>query len=496
MEAVAYLRWSTLEQGNNDKSSEERQRLAVAAFIERHGWTGDTVLIDSGKSAYTGANLTKGELGRFSKRVASGAIDARTTVLVVEELDRLSRRPPGEMTAWMMPLLMQGLTIAIASTGQIITADKVNNDFGSFVTLMSQGFSGFEFSRKQSSRGNGSWEKRRRVFIEEGKAIARHRGRKWLEWNAGTKEFLPIPDRVALVEEMFRLRLKGWGKASIAKSLNERGVTPWQSIEKAPTQWTTSAIARIVQDPAVTGYIQFHRNPRGAEKKTPIGEPVRVYPAVIDAETFARANDERLVQQLKTQGRGRSVSNLFGPLARCGDCGGVMQPLGSSRIRVNKNGTTSQHYPIYCQAAKMTKGAQCANQRGWPYRAIETPVLDILLPKALDDQFFRAGDDDVVRLEGQAAIMRRLIADQTKSAQRCLALVRDGDGDEDELALAAYDEARTRLKATKAGLDALMVEMTAAHGRTTPSGHVMRVSDVRAQMTDSDDETRFRLRTH
>lgn len=500
MQAIGYLRWSTLEQGNSDKSSEVRQRDVIEAFAKERGWAISEMLVDSGKSAFTGANLKTGELGVFEKRVRSGAIDAAKTVLVVEELDRLSRRPPGEMTSWMMPLLIDGLTIAVAKTGQIITGKSVNNDFGSFVSLMSAAFSAYEFSRKQSDRGNGGWEKRRRTFIEEGRAISRHRCRKWLRWDASTNEFVKIPERVAVIEEMFRLRLAGWGKSGIAKRMNELAATdpdyaPWQSVKKAPKIWTVSAIARIVQDPAVTGYIQFCRQPRGADKRTPIGEPVRVYPPVIDEETFARANEERLVQQLRYQGRGRAVANLFGPLARCKECGGVMQPLGSSRYKINKDGSRSQYYPFYCAQAKMSKGTACSNQVGFPYSKVEGPVMEQLLPLALDDRYFRANDDAVVALEGQAAILRRRIQQQTAQGQRLLGLVQDVDGEDDDLAISAYHDARAKLKALKSELGELEKTLGEARGKTSPKGHVVRVADVRARMDDEDEELRYDART-
>jgi len=500
MRAIGYIRWSTLEQGNSDKSSEERQRLAIAAMVAANGWTMGEMLMDSGRSAFTGANITKGELGTFTKRVLSGAIDAPQTVLIVEELDRLSRRPPGEMTSWIMPLLTAGLTIAVSNTGQIVTADRVNNDFGSFVSLMSMAFSGYEFSRKQQARGNGAWEKRRRVFIEEGRALSRHRGRKWLDWDATKSEFVPIPDRVSIIEEMFRLRLAKVGKSGIAKWLNEKAANdpayaPWGSVTVVPTHWTPSAVSRIVQDAAVTGYIQFYKNPRGSDTRTPLGVPTKVYPAVIDEETFARANDERLVQQLKSQGRGRAVSNLFGPLARCKVCEGIMQPLGSSRWKTNKDGSKSQHYPFYCVQAKMSKGKTCSNQKGWAYSKIEGPVISELLPLALDDQYFRATDDEVVKLEGQAAILRRRIQDQTKQAGNVLALVRDADGDDDEIALGAYEAARSRLKASKAELNTLAKALSDAQGNTSPTGHVVRVADVRDRMQDVDESVRFEART-
>lgn len=494
--AIAVLRWSTLEQGNNDRSSEVRQDANISRMAAQHAWPIVERHVDAGRSAFTGENLTKGKLGELTRRFHTGALDPASHVIIVEELDRLSRQSPGVMTAWLTPLLNLGLTIGIANTGQILTRSVMETDFGGFVTMMSSAFSNYEFSRKQRERGNASWNKRRQAAAS-GQNLSRHRARGWLRWDAEKKNYVPIADRVWLVKEMFRLRLARQGKAMIAKDFNEKAKTnpiyrPWSTSKSPPEAWTASAIARIVQDRAVTGYVQYHRNPRGAEKKVPIGDPSKVYPPVIDNETWARANDMRLTNQLKTQGRGRAVSNLLGPLAKCRECGGTMQPLGSSRIRVNKDGSKSQHYPIYCLTAKMTKGAGCTNQRGWPYRKIETPILDRLLSLAIDDQHFRADDDTTARLEGDVVRLTRMVTDKQASKKRILAIIA---GDDDEEAHDAYAAADAALKRVKADLVKAQEALAEAKGAVTPGEHVVRVAEVREKMESDDVDERFEARS-
>lgn len=494
--AIAVLRWSTLEQGNSDRSSEARQDANISRMAAQHGWPVVERHVDAGRSAFTGENLTKGKLGELTRRFHTGALDPAEHVVVVEELDRLSRQSPGVMTAWLTPLLNLGLTIGIANTGQILTKSVMETDFGGFVTMMSSAFSNYEFSRKQRERGNASWTKRREAAAS-GKNLSRHRARGWLRWDGEAKDYVPIPDRVWLVREMFRLRLKGEGKSAIAKHFNELAAKDdryraWSTSKTPPKAWTASAIARIVQDRAVTGFVQYHRNPRGAEKKVPIGDPIKVYPAVIDDVMWARANDARLVNQLKTQGRGRAVSNLLGPLAKCRECGGTMQPLGSSRIRVNKDGSTSQHYPIYCLTAKMTKGVGCTNQRGWPYRSIETPILDRLLSLAIDDQHFRADDDTTARLEGDVVRLNRRMLDAQAKKKGILKLI---TGDDDEEGHEAYADADNALKRAKADLVKAQEALSEAKGRVTPGEHIVRVTEVRAKMESEDADERYETRS-
>ncbi len=169
-----------------------------------------------------------------------------------------------------------------------------------------------------------------------------------------------------------------------------------------------------------------------------------------------------------------------------------MQPLGSSRIRVNKDGSTSQHYPIYCLTAKMTKGADCSNQRGWPYRSIETPLIDRLLSLAIDDQHFRSDDDTTARLEGDVVRLQRQVTDRQASKKRLLVLISDG---EDEEAHEAYAAADAFLKRAKADLAAAQEALAEAKGRVSPGEHVMRVAEVRAKLNSEDEDERYQMRS-
>lgn len=490
MTTFRYIRWSSLEQGNADRSSEQRQREATDAYASRLGLAFDETLIDSGRSAFTGANLEKGELGRLTQRIMSGAIES--PALVVEHLDRLSRRPPADMMGWMMPLLQRGLVVHVAATGQVIDIDKVNHDFGSFVTMMSSAFSAFEFSVKQQERGNAAWKKRRDA-AKDGHNISRHRARKWLVWDEATKTYDPIPERVALVEEMFALRIAGYGKNGIAKLFNERALSdiryqPWSSTSRAPAGWTASAIARIVQDIAVLGYVQYSKFPRGAARRVPLGEPIKVYPAVIDELTFARANTERLANQAKHQGRGREVSNLFGRVSVCAACGGRVTAHGSSRWRINKDGSRSQHYYLYCDGAKRQK--TCDNQRGYAYFPIEQAVLTELflemrnMPDESDSGALDKARARVMTLE-QAA--KR----QEQSARNILRLVSEGD----DLAADEYQAARSRLEGIRKDLAKARAALGEIQGKVPPAEHMRRVAAFIGRMNSADADERFKARS-
>ncbi|MBD8548796.1 recombinase family protein [Sphingomonas sp. CFBP 8760] len=140
-----------------------RQIERTGELIAERGWTltSDSPLIDRGKSAYTGANIETGELGKFGESIMRGQRDPVGLVLVVEELDRLSRQPADIMLSWLSPLVRRGLTIAVVSTGQMITRDMLDTDMGGLMTILITAFGSHTESRKKAVRVAAAWTVKR-----------------------------------------------------------------------------------------------------------------------------------------------------------------------------------------------------------------------------------------------------------------------------------------------------------------------------------------------
>jgi DNA invertase Pin-like site-specific DNA recombinase len=491
-QAYLYGRWSTLEQAKG--STLDRQLRNGTAFAEAKGLPIIETIIDEGRSAYTGANITTGNLGMFAKRVLSGAIDGAMTVLIVEELDRLSRQDALTMLAWLTPLLNTGLSIAVTQTGQIISREMMTTDVGGFMMLIVSQFGNNAESKKKAERVGAAWAKKRNDLRSGQSVVKNHRHPQWIVIQEGRYRLHRL--RARMVREVFALNLAGYGKGHIAKLFNERALTnpdyaPWTSTKRVRSHWDATRIGRILHDISVIGLWQPHLQPRGG-KRVPDGEPIALYPAAVDQDTFNRANDQRHRHQIKHQGKGRNLSNLLGPKARCGVCGGTMVALGSSRVRVNKAGERHRHYFLYCQNAKVAK--TCDHQRGWTYERIEGPLLEHLLARAMDDVHWSAGDDSVHIHEGEAFRLRRDMDTQTKGKERLARMLRSLGDDDPELEV-EYAAAAAQLKNLKANLAAAQERLAEARGKVSPAEHVRRVAEVR-WMADSDvPEERYQARS-
>ena len=263
-------------------------------------------------------------------------------------------------------------TFGVANDDEIIDHKTLTSDMGKFMTWLIKTFGNNKESEKKATRLKAAWKNKRDKLARGEMHVVNHRHPHWLEVVKGSagNEYRLLPLRVRLVREMFALSKKGHGKGSIAKLFNQRMLTDvnystWPMKTKQAKLWTPTYVGRVLNNIAVLGLWQPHSGARHESRK-PIGKPVILYPPCISQAEFDRINDKRHAYQMKHQGKGRRLSNLLGVIARCALCRGQMTPLGSARTRLNKDGSKSQHYFLYCSNAKVAKS--CTNARGWVYR--------------------------------------------------------------------------------------------------------------------------------
>ena len=110
--ATIYARFSNAEQAEGN--SKTRQLSLCRDMIARHEWWGSTdrELIDEGISAYSGANRAPGSLLFQFEQEAEAGRYRNGHVLVVENLDRISRQGYDAVLPFLQKLTNQGVTIA------------------------------------------------------------------------------------------------------------------------------------------------------------------------------------------------------------------------------------------------------------------------------------------------------------------------------------------------------------------------------------------------
>ncbi|HEX7978686.1 MAG TPA: recombinase family protein, partial [Gemmatimonadaceae bacterium] len=252
----SYARWSTPRQGKGHSPERQLQAAREYAARETNGLVVDEAMVDEGRSAFRGSNVKKGEqagaLGRFLERIEAGEVE-RGSVLVLENLDRMSRMAPRKALNILSAIVDKGIAVHTTNDGQTYTAKKLDSGDGLqslLIALLAFNTANQE-SVKKGTRLRDVWEaKRKNALLKPLSPV----GPKWLRLNKATGKWKPIPERVEIVRRIFQESIAGKGVQVIARTLNEEGVPVFGSAK----HWHRAYIVKLLDNPAVIGTLVPH----------------------------------------------------------------------------------------------------------------------------------------------------------------------------------------------------------------------------------------------
>ena len=191
-----------------------------------------------------------------------------------------------------------------------------------------------------------------------------------------------------VVRKIFRLYIKGYGKARIASMLNEDGIVCPSAYKRAngdnyrncnrlesTSYWTYSTINRILQNEMYIGNMVQNRKSqrmRGKSKAQDKEDWIVVrgtHEAVIDEKTWNKTQD-LLKRRTRSLDLNTNIS-VFAGFLKCGDC---------SRALVKKGGTSGHGEGIinyYC-GTYVRSGRQYCTPHSIPYWILEKIILEDL----------------------------------------------------------------------------------------------------------------------
>lgn len=371
--------------------SRRRQLESSTAYAAAHGLdlVDDAQLEDIGISAFKGANIKEGALGRFLDAAKAGKIE-RGSFLLVESLDRLSRQEVRKSLAIFLNIIDAGINIVTLADNRTYTADNTQEiDLITSLVIMSRAH---EESRTKSQRVGAAWANKR--------AQAQTRPLTkwcpaWLRLSDDRKNYEIIEGRAAIVRTIFEDTVAGIGNYSITRRLNERKVPHFGKSRG----WHSSYIAKILNSRAVIGEFQPHRLVDG--KRSPEGGPIKNYfPSIIDEQLFFRAQLSRTERLRRGAGRkGAFISNLFSSLATCAYCHSPMK-------FENKGAPPKGAAFLVCDNA--IRGLGCSIAR-WRYDQFEASFLAFVQELDLEalvrseNETKKRGefDDEIASLRGE-----------------------------------------------------------------------------------------------
>jgi hypothetical protein len=312
---ISYARVSSVIQTTEDKTGIERQLETAHRVAREKGWTLDEKLsgVDLGLSAYKGKNLTDtAALGGLLKALKEGKINTTPPpILIVEALDRITRKEINIALRLWMDILESGMEIYVDRLNKLYTKESLNNVVDLMIPLF-EFSSGHEDSAKRGYRIKQSWVVRKRRLVEDGKAY-QSKPRGWLKWNEEKKCYDAIPEKVKGIERLFELANIGLGIRGITKQLNEEHVTHFATYcgkQIKSHNWSISSVYNILHTKAVLGFNES------------VDLPIKMYPAIISEKLYdtARAKiDARRTGKYYGQS-GPTARNLFMGLVECSEC--------------------------------------------------------------------------------------------------------------------------------------------------------------------------------
>lgn len=415
--AYSYVRFSTPEQIKGD--SIRRQVELSQNYAEAHGLTLDDSLqlTDFGVSAFKGDNAATGKLGSFISAIDRGAVKAGS-YLLVESLDRLSRAEIITALNQFTSIISKDISIVTLTDNRVYTKDSIN-DIGNLMYSLMVMSRAHEESLMKSRRLSAAWENKRQKARDSGHKLTKTCPA-WLELKNNV--FVPIPDRVQVVKEIFQMALDGLGYVSIAKRLNLVQKQTFDALGKSSNGWHSSYVVRILKNPAVFGQFTPHIYVDG--KRVP-QEPINHYfPEIISEQDYYAVQAAITSRKGKGGEVGKRV-NIFANILKCGKC-------GNSAIRLNKSGkqaSIDKYYKwvaVLCNTGR--RGVTACGTNFWKLDDLEKAILDELSELDIDSILdTKSKDQSLVMLKQNIQSLTERITTVQSQRSRLIDALANGD---------------------------------------------------------------------
>ncbi|POV93502.1 recombinase family protein [Aeromonas sp. ASNIH8] len=409
--AYSYIRFSTPKQAQGD--SYRRQLQKATDYCAEHNLQLDEKTIDDfGLSAYRGANMAIGALGRFFDAVKSGKIE-QGSYLLVESVDRLSRQTVEDALIQFLAIISAGIVIvtlddkAVYRKGQVETQNLLLS-----IVFMARANNE---SETKSGRSRDAWENGREQARENNKVMKNSRLPSWLKLEEG--KIRPIPERAAIVNEMFELAKTGCGYEQIAKIFLEKG---YKTFGKE-ADWRPAGIQAVIKSQTVIGVFQPHKLDIDSGERVPEGDPILgYYPTIVSPALFEEVQ-HLISKRNKHSGSYRkgTFNNLFSGVLRC--------QCGESLRYQNKGRAGSPRNYLVCPKQN-TAGCKLPNML---YSRVEPQLLQaIFLLNNVMKQRVEI-EDKTIALKNTLAELRVQLEAETQKRKKAAQLVLENDNDAD-----------------------------------------------------------------
>ncbi len=340
--AVSYARFSTPEQAEGD--SLRRQIDLAQEYADKNGLILINSLSDLGKSGFHGIHVSQGALGEFLKFIEEPNIK-KPSVLIVENLDRLSRENPFNAFGQFSAILSAGIEIVtLGDRPQIYTKEA---DAYQLIHGIIDMDVAYKHSKRKSDLHLENWEGKRKK-ASDSEIIMTKRVPAWVDviGEKDEKKFLPKEDVKAAINLIYKMKLAGKGSGAIANELNQMPDVwkPPQTEKRNKTGgWRKSYINKLLwNNRTVIGefqpckiVIRKSKNDRKYKTRVPEGKPIpNYYPPAIDVDLYNQV--QKLIAENRTKkghagGQTGKASSIFTHTIFCANCGSPMHYINKGK---------------------------------------------------------------------------------------------------------------------------------------------------------------------
>ena len=354
---ISYLRFSTDRQFDGD--SYRRQTQLTEDWCRKNGYELLEKFEDTGVSGFHGLNTKEGgDFHRLLNLLKLGKIETGT-ILVVENLDRISRQKPLSSISIIEEVLSHGIEIQTLFPEVRYTKEYTQLEVLQMVFSL---IGSNSESLKKSNRLKEVW-KNKRDQIQNNQPVKLSRIPSWLEQNPKTLKIQKVKWKCETVKKIFQLFSKGQGYQTILIYLNSNNIKPISG-----KKWGLSYIKKIITSPSVIGYTHLYNLviDEKTGKKTRVkttDEPVKLYPPIVTKRLFEKCQSR--LSKTTTPGRVGFVNLFPTSIIKCGRCGG--------KLNIFKNDSGPRSRRFLCVRNKWEKN--CPNGVGYPYHELEVTFL-------------------------------------------------------------------------------------------------------------------------
>lgn len=301
--AYSYIRFSSKKQEQGD--SVRRQTELAEQYAHVHGLIlSDKNFQDLGISAFKEGN--RPSLGDMLEAIEKGQIEQGSTI-IIESLDRLSRRGIDVTQQIIKSILQRNVFIASLVDGLLLNRESVN-DLVSVIRIALAADLAYKESEKKSQRLRETKGQQRQRALN-GEVI-----NKILPfWLERQKDKFLFSDRIDTVKRIIELRREGLGTNKIAKVLNDEGHRPLRS-----AGWNHTTVAKTINSVALYGAYQTSETTID-RKVIQLDIVENYYPAVISKEEFMLLQSD----QKRNKPGYKSEYNAFSGILKH-ECGGAL----------------------------------------------------------------------------------------------------------------------------------------------------------------------------